>query len=261
MSLLTYALPFVQSLAGNDVSLAGSRLHIPGPLPIRVSTVLGNRRIHRLLDRLLRPGQTVVDVGANIGVNTVYAATRVGPTGQVIAVEPAGDNLDVLRRNVAMNQLGNVQVAALAAGRTRETREFFLRGDVSAVNSFYAESIYAEVTGVVRVPVEPLDDLVPGDADVVKIDVEGAELDVLAGMPRLLRSPRIGLVVEWHPLLQEKAGVDPEALPRTLLAEGFALLGASHTRLVPVTTATIPALVASLRQAGRPIDLLATRLR
>jgi len=209
----------------------------------------------------LRPGAVVVDAGANIGYNTVYLARQVGPGGRVIAVEPADDNLRVLRDNIMRNALTNVTVAPVAAGRTSETRSLYLRGDISAVNSFYQDSAYADVTGVVTVPVKPLDTLVPGDADLVKIDVEGAELDVLAGMARLLRSPGIALVVEWHPLLQEKAGHEADALPRMLLENGFRLVSASHTRSAPVAQADLASLIVSLRKSGRPVDLLATRER
>ncbi len=244
---------------GSDISMDGARVHVPGSLAIRLSSVFGNRRIHRLMDPFLTLGAVVVDVGANIGVNTVYVAQRVGPRGRVWAVEPAADNLAVLRDNVERNGLGNVTVAPVAAGRTSETRQFFLRGAISAVNSFYEESVYAQVTDVVKVQSEPLDVLVEGNVDLVKIDVEGAELDVLGGMTRLLRSPHIRLVVEWHPLLQEKAGYAADALPRALLDLGFELQGASHSSVKPVTRQNVPTLVEQLRRTGRPVDLLATR--
>ncbi len=256
---MSYALAAAQALVSHDVSFAGARLHVPGSVAIRLSTVLGNRRIHRLMDPFLRPGAVVVDAGANIGYNTVYLAQRVGPTGRVIAVEPAADNLTVLRGNLSRNHLTNVTVAAVGAGRVSETRSFYLRGDISAVNSFYQESVYANVTDVVTIPVEPLDALVDGDADLVKIDVEGAELDVLGGMTRLLRSRALRLVVEWHPLLQEKAGYEPDALPMMLFDAGFSLVSAAHASTVPVTRADIAALVVSLKKSGRPVDLLATR--
>ncbi|MEQ1761032.1 MAG: FkbM family methyltransferase [Vicinamibacterales bacterium] len=257
--MMSYALAAAQALYTNDIRFAGARFHVPGSMAIRLSTVLGNRRIHQLMDPFLTPGAVVVDAGANIGYNTVYAAQRVGPRGRVIAVEPAGDNLVVLRRNVAENAMNNVTIAAVAAGRVKETRSFYLRGDISAVNSFFEDSVYASVTDVVQVPVEKLDDLVDGEADLVKIDVEGAELDVLGGMTRLLESARINLVVEWHPLLQEKAGYDAAALPRLLLDLGFTLVGASHTGASPVTLNDVPAMIERLSTSGRPVDLLARR--
>ena len=69
-----------------------------------------------------------------------------------------------------------------------------MRGDVSAVNSLFARSCYGPVREQTPIAVVPLDDLVDGSPRLIKIDVEGGELDVLAGMPRLLRTPGITIV-------------------------------------------------------------------
>lgn len=123
--------------------------------------------MHRLLDRFVGAGATVVDVGANIGYNTLHAARRAAPRGRVMAVEPAPDNVAVLCRNVAAVGLANVLVAPVAAGRTAGERDLCLRGRTSAVNSLFPRSCYAFVTEIVREPVVPLDELVPGGAAVV----------------------------------------------------------------------------------------------
>jgi FkbM family methyltransferase len=254
-----YAWPLVQACAGTQVQVLGAQVRVPGRLPIRLSVVAGNIRLHRLLDCVIRPGDTVVDVGANVGYNTVYAATRVGRDGRIVAVEPAADNVAVLRENVAANALHNVAVHETAAGRAYEMRDLFLRGDTSAVNSLFPQSVYASVTDVVKVAVTPLDHLVEGDAHVVKIDVEGAELDVLAGMTRLLRHSEIQLIVEWHPRLQEAAGYAVDALPIFLLDHGFRLRAASHARISQLKVTGISALAARLRRRGRPVELVAQR--
>lgn len=243
------------------VTVAGARLHVPGPRSIRLSVVLGNRRIHRLLDRSLTPGATVIDVGAHTGYNTVYAATRVGSAGRVIAIEPTADNVTVLEENVRANHLAQVEIRAVAAGRRRERRPFFVRGAHSAVNSLFERSVYAHVTGVESIEVVPVDDVIAGDADLVKIDVEGGELEVLGGMTRLLHAPSIRLIVEWHPQLQEHAGVAADALPRCLFDYGFRLEAVSHTRAMTMTSADIPRLADRLRRTGRPVELFAWRAR
>jgi FkbM family methyltransferase len=232
---------------------------VPGSRRIRLSVVAGNLRIHRLLDRFAARGATVVDVGANIGYNTVHAAHLVGATGRVIAIEPTPDNLAVLRRNVAAAGFANVAVHAVAAGRAAGTQDLYVRGDVSAVNSLFPQSCYAFVTDVLPVPVLPLDELVDGCADVVKIDVEGAELDVLEGMPRLLGSPGVALIVEWHPLLQRLAGYAPDELPRWLLERGFRLEAASHLAVRPLREPALAALTARLERQGRPVELVAQK--
>jgi len=228
-------------------------------LSIRLSVVAGNIRLHRLLNGMARAGATVVDAGANIGYNTVYAARLVGPTGRVIAVEPAADNVRLLRENIDANALANVTVHQLALGRRDEMRDLFLRGETSAVNSLFQPSVYAQVTGIERVAVTPLDALVDGRADVVKIDVEGAELEVLGGMTRLLEHPAIQMIVEWHPRLQEAAGYPADALPEFLLARGFVLRAASHTRVRRLLAGEIAAMAVRLKRAGHPVELIAAR--
>jgi FkbM family methyltransferase len=251
--------PLAQASLSSHVNVAGARLHIPGSLKIRLSVVASNIRLHRLIDETVAADATAVDVGANIGYNTVYLARRVGARGRVVAIEPAADNARVLRENVRANALANVVVHAVAAGPKREVRDLFLRGETSAVNSLFHESVYASVTGVEKVAVVPVDEIVEGDADFIKIDVEGAELDALEGMTRLLSHAAVTLVVEWHPRLQEAAGHAAEALPRFLLRHGFKLRAASHTRVTPLDSEGIDAMCVRLRRAGRPVELLATR--
>jgi FkbM family methyltransferase len=241
------------------VTVDGVRVRIPGTRAIRASVLLGNVRLRAMLDGVLRPGATVVDVGANIGAIAAAAARRVGPAGRVIAIEPAADNVAVLRENIHANRLDNVTIVPGAAGRIHESREFYLRGDVSAVNSLFPESMYAAVTGVIPVAVAPLDDLVRGTADLVKIDVEGAEMDVLAGMSRLLAFPAVRLIVEWHPLLQQAAGYRSDALPRALLDHGFSLETVDHLRRRPLTAAGIASTCERLTAARRPVELFAFR--
>jgi FkbM family methyltransferase len=239
--------------------LAGLRITVPGPRIIRLAVVASNLKIQRVMDAVVRPGDRVVDVGANIGYNTLYAARRTGPRGRVYAVEPAQDNLAVLYANVLANGLTNVTVLPFAAGRGHEVRDFFLRGEVSAVNSFFADNFYAAVTAAVQVPVAPLDDLIVGEVKLVKIDVEGAELEVLHGMARLLRARPLRLIVEWHPVLQAAAGFAHDELPRRLLAGGFALHAVTHTRVLPLVAEDVELLVQRLTRSRSPVDLLAAR--
>ena len=216
-------------------------------------------RVQRLMDVTLRRGANVIDVGANLGYNAVYAARRVGPTGRVLAIEPAADNLAILRENIATNGLNNIVVQPVAAGHGHEVRDFFLRGDVSAVNSLFPQSMYGVVTGVEQVRTAPLDDLVDIAPDLVKIDVEGAELEVLAGMRRLLGRHAFPMIVEWHPELQKMAGYRPDALPRILLDHGFTLHVAWHTHLTKLNASDIDGLVSRLCRARRSAELLARR--
>ena len=250
---------FLDAWRGETVRLDGMTLQVPGTRRERLSMLAGNLRLHRLFDRYVKPGATVIDVGANIGYNAIYAARLAGPRGRVVALEPTPDTLTVLRHNIAASGLANVAIEPVAAGGSAGSCDFFIRGEISAVNSRYPDSRYASVTSVVRVPVTPLDDLVEGTADMVKIDVEGAELDVLDGMSRLLRAPAITLIVEWDPLHQQAAGHNADALPHWLLERGWHLHAASHVSVRPLAADAVPALRDQLIQARRPVELLARR--
>ena len=249
----------IDAWRGEVVRLANMTVQVPGTRRERLSVIVGNLRIHRLLDRTVRPDAIVIDVGANIGYNTIRAALRAGPRGRVVAVEPTPDTLVVLRHNIAASGLSNIDIAPVAAGSIAGKENFFVRGATSAVNSLFPNSRYASVTNVLRVPVMRLDDLVTGAADVVKIDVEGAELEVLEGMPRILSGPRVALIVEWDPLLQQMAGFGPDALPHWFLKRGWRLEAASHLTVRPLTAEEVSTLTARLKQMRRPVELLARR--
>jgi FkbM family methyltransferase len=251
--------PLLQAALAQHVTLTGMRLHVPGPLRIRLAVVLGNLRMQRMFDSLLHPGATVVDVGANIGYNTCYAAHLVGQHGRVYAIEPAQDNLAVLYGNLFANRLTNVFVLPYAADSRRGVKPFFLRGEVSAVNSLFQDNFYAAVTETVEVVTAPLDDLIPVTPDLVKIDVEGAELDVLQGMSHMMEASPLRLIVEWHPTLQQAAGHLPDALPRYLVSQGFTLHAVSHTGSVPLHAAEVSTLTRQLLKRRAPVELLALR--
>jgi len=187
-----------------------------------------------LFDRYLGPGMTAVDVGANIGYLSLQMARRVGPAGRVLAVEPAPENLAWLRHNLALNGCRNVEVVAAGAGAARRRRRLHT-GEGSTRHSFHGPAATSAPTGV-EVDEIPIDELVGGPVHLVKIDVEGAELEVLDGMRRILReSPDLRLIVEWSPYLLKRAGQRPERLVEMLAEQGFSLrLVGSDGALVPI---------------------------
>src|SRR5439155_7985445 len=127
----------------------------------------------------LRPGMVAVDCGAHIGEYTVLFASRVGPTGQVHAFEPHAGLFEVLRENVEQNRLSQIVINHTAIGRRSGTAQFHPAGDPTA------SSILPSDTPAVDVPLVSLDDYARQRGltrvDAIKIDVEGAELDVIEG--------------------------------------------------------------------------------
>ncbi|MCA9882643.1 MAG: FkbM family methyltransferase [Anaerolineae bacterium] len=127
----------------------------------------------------IRPDQVVYDIGANVGFYTLLAAKQVGSGGYVIAFEPFERNIQFLKRHIALNRLNNVTIETKAVG-AENGQAFFQEGNSPSMGHLAAVGIPVELITVDTVAAA-------GHApDVLKIDVEGAELDVLKGASHTL---------------------------------------------------------------------------
>jgi FkbM family methyltransferase len=169
----------------------------------------------------LRPDDVFIDVGAHVGYFTLLASRRVGPAGAVLSIEPNPFALAQLRQNVARSHTVNVLVERSACGESLRVVRLYLHTES---NSSMASLSTANATGgvAVDVPCTTLDQLCQEHAlarvDLVKIDVEGAELSVLRGMKRIMKDIRPVIVLELEPHLLEAFGT-PLQTVLTLLAD------------------------------------------
>ena len=155
--------------------------------------------VQNALAEIVRPGDVVLDVGANIGFLTLIAARLAGPEGRVIAFEPVPANARLIRRNVALNGLQNVSVREEAAAAQDGEAVLVLAEHIGGATLLSA-GVPDDARGRIRVKTRSIDTLVdrgeiPAPA-VVKIDVEGAERDVLLGMGQVLARHRPVLLIE-----------------------------------------------------------------
>ena len=160
----------------------------------------------RVLQCLLEPGDVCVDAGAHIGLLTVVMAHAVLPAGRVIAIEPTPRLAALLRRTAVLNNMQEL-VAVEACALGREDGTGLLSTDTSMMNSSLVSLTTA--TGAIDVTVRRLDSLIAPDTKVTlaKLDVEGAELEALAGMSRVIAdSPDIARIVEFGPSHLRRAG-------------------------------------------------------
>jgi FkbM family methyltransferase len=174
--------------------------------------------IQRALVRLLGPdphGRVFYDVGANAGFFSVLAAKQVGPSGRVFAFEPLAENIASIEEQIAENQLRQVELVTMAVGAAPGTAAFSFPPDQTAMAHLGAARAAEERT--VEVSVTSLDAFAKDHPPptLVKIDVEGAETDVLAGAA--------GLIAQGTQLLIELHGPDKaEQVVRALRAAGYA---------------------------------------
>ena len=209
------------------------------------------------LRRLVRPGMTVVDVGANLGLYSVFLARQVGPAGRVVSFEPDPDLFALLRGNCAANAVANVEAYNMAlgaaAGRMILSRLTLNSGD---------NHLGADPDGAFHRPIEvevaSLDSMMPSiRPDLIKVDVQGWELKVLAGMESLLTRVRaLGIFLEVCPKWLRRAGDGPEDLYDFLGALGFTLYSCADWR--PFDRPSYLAMAGRLKGQGH-VDVFASR--
>jgi FkbM family methyltransferase len=172
------------------------------------------------LSRLLRPGMVCYDVGANVGFTAVLAARCVGDAGRVVCFEPLSDNARQIRVNADRNGFSQIQVHQVALGGADGEAEFRL-SHAPTWGRLADAGATPEQSGTTRVPVRRLDSLAASESlpppQFIKMDVEGAEADVLAGGRAMLAAARPVMVIELHHTYQAVvdalAGLDYEVRP------------------------------------------------
>ena len=183
----------------------------------------------RFFERSIAPGQVVVDVGANQGIFALLFSRLVGPEGRVFALEPAPALFVALDENCRINAASNVTRLQTAAGETRSVGVLrcsrFNRGDNRLTDSLNGPSV--------SVAIAPLDEILPTEqVSLVKIDVQGYELNVVKGMEAMVgRSPAIKVLFEYWPCGLGYAGSAPGELLDFFIDRGFSLSDVSRTGL------------------------------
>ena len=144
--------------------------------------------LQKAIRKYVAPGDTVYDVGANMGYVSLSLAKRVGPGGHVIAFEPLPQNVSLLRTNIKNNRLQNIQVLDVAASDRHGEAVIRVSDNLSMASLIWHKGEPSAVELVIRTVA--IDDLVQsgelGEPTFVKIDVEGAEGLALQGMFRTL---------------------------------------------------------------------------
>jgi FkbM family methyltransferase len=167
--------------------------------------------VERALRECLRPGDAVLDIGANIGVFSLLAAGLVGAHGRVIAVEPLARNRALLARSAQANGYAQVEIIAAAAADRAGLLELRTHPSTSnsAVPAAAGERLREAQGCSVTVPAVVLDEALGAleRLDLVKIDVTGLEPRALRGLERNLARFRPILLSEFHPWAIERASV------------------------------------------------------
>ena len=181
--------------------------------------------------RLVRSGSVVFDVGANIGQYTLLASKLVGKTGRVYAFEPSPVVLKRLKYHLEMNHEDNVELVCKAVSDRSGTADFYQANESGnqGVGSLLPAESYrarARANEAIEVDTITLDDFCEKHGvdhiDVLKVDVEGFDLDVLKGAEKVLsRSPRVVVLAEVEPLNLAQRGLTYNDFIQYMHERGF----------------------------------------
>jgi len=159
------------------------------------------------LKHYIKPGMTVVDIGANIGFHTLLMAKLVGPSGKVHGFEPCGAIHKVLMYNCIINQFYNTKLYQLGCGDVSETRYINNQWNESEIFTNYGciyllsdknqENRESFISNKTPVEVRKLDDF-DFKIDVIKIDAEGMEEQIIKGMKNKIEQYKPIILVEVH---------------------------------------------------------------
>ena len=148
-----------------------------------------------------KEGDTVIDIGAHIGRYTITSSKQVGDSGKVVAIEADPDNFELLKRNIALNNLINVLPLNYAVFSTKTRMKLYEQSASAKYNSLMLARA-AKTKNYVEVDADTLDNILKlnrvNQVNWIKIDVEGAEFEVLKGSAETLSNEDLSLFVEIH---------------------------------------------------------------
>jgi FkbM family methyltransferase len=167
-----------------------------------------------LLKDMLRHGNVVVDIGANIGTVTLPASKFVGNKGKVYSFEPHPKTFTFLQENVKSNKLDNIELFCLGCGNKHEILKFTsLRGD---------DQNKISEQGNIEIKVVTLDSVLTDNVDLLKIDTEGWELNVLQGSLNLLKNTK-AVFIEFNTSNNILNGIESKEIIKLLYENSFSL--------------------------------------
>ena len=176
----------------------------------------------------LSPDGTFIDVGAHIGYYSLKAATMVGPNGHVISVEPNPQTLPKLRSNIEASHAGVASVWPVACAASESTLQFFAAPESNTGESSLSKENASQegaAPAAYEVRARPLDAIVKeaklDRVDVIKIDVEGAEFEVLKGAAQTLDEYRPVLIIELVPEQLKSMGASVDQVTQFLASHGY----------------------------------------
>lgn len=154
---------------------------------------------------IIKPGDVVLDLGANIGYYALLESAIVGPDGKIFAVEPSPLNYRVLKENINLNGCTNIETFSIAMGDYNGKARMFV-SNRSNWSRLVEKNLEDQIDETVMVDISTVDEFLKGRLrpSLIRMDVEGYEINILRGMKQTLKNDRLSIFVEFHPTLMSE---------------------------------------------------------
>ncbi len=175
--------------------------------------------VRQVFEDCINLGDIVVDAGAHIGWHAVLLSQLVGEDGQVFAFEPEPENFALLKKNCRIGGFDNVVLENKAVSNQNGNVNLYISEENSGDHRIYASDFTRESITVESVRLD--DYFGPKEVDFVKMDIQGAEVEALAGMKSLLDYKHLKLCMEFWPYGIRRSGFEPDDLVNMLVDYKF----------------------------------------
>lgn len=183
------------------------------------------------ISTVLKPGDIFVDVGANEGWFSVYAAKKVGPTGKVFAIEPQQRLWEVVIKNFFINGIINYVLVPCAIGTEEQDKELILNPDLNNGGSSFVNAGRSYFWPRQITPIRRMDSFFEqynlSKVDLMKIDIEGYEYFALQSGVKIFEEKRVEkIVVDVHTRHLEKLGIPADSIQIFFEEKGYTYVNA-----------------------------------
>lgn len=187
-----------------------------------------------LFTHLIQPGDTILDIGANVGYFSLLYARLTGAQGQVIAFEPIPSVRGILEQNIKLNDFKQIEIIPKAVSNQSTTLTIYEGPeDHKGTSSLRALDSASRSLSIESIAIDDLLILID-KVNLIKIDVEGAEMQALLGMERLVERDHPNFVIEFTEAYLESFGHSVGQMAEWLFVRGYKLYRIEDVGLIPL---------------------------
>jgi FkbM family methyltransferase len=209
-----------------------------------IHEIRGENPEYGVMKALLSEGAMFVDVGANFGTFSLLGSRLVGSSGKVVAIEPQARLAAMIEESLMLSQIHNCTVERVACGSVAGERTLLVPSDDSGRAGFFAGFSGRPGHAEQRVVVTTLDALMERhrgpEPALIKIDVEGSEIDVLMGAERTISWGHPSIMIEMNPWSASAAGHAPAEIIDRLMSLGYSSFATADSYPLTADPASLP---------------------